>query len=304
MRLAFFGTPDFAVPALQALVAAGHEIACVYTQPPRAAGRGEKERRSAVHEDAEKLGIVVRTPQSLKDEDAQTNFAALELDAAVVVAYGLILPKPILDAPRLGCVNIHASLLPRWRGAAPIQRAILAGDQETGVTIMAMDEDLDTGPELLREAVPIEASTNAESLHDQLSALGARLIVEALEGLATGRIAPIPQTEEGATYAAKLAREEGRLDWDQPAATLERQVRAFSPWPGAWFSNGDDRLKVLAAELAPGSGAPGSVLDDQLTIACGEGALRLLVVQREGRAAVAAAALLRGYPIAPGAVLA
>ena len=304
MRLAFFGTPDFAVPALQALVAAGHEIACVYTQPPRAGGRGEKERRSAVHEAAEKLGIVVRTPQSLKDEDAQTDFAALELDAAVVVAYGLILPKPILDAPRLGCVNIHASLLPRWRGAAPIQRAILAGDQETGVTIMAMDEGLDTGPELLREAVPIEASTNAESLHDQLSALGARLIVAALEGLATGRIAPIPQTEEGATYAAKLAREEGRLDWDQPAVTLERQVRAFSPWPGAWFNNGDDRLKVLAAEMAPGSGAPGSVLDDQLTIACGEGALRLLVVQREGRAAVAAAALLRGYPIAPGTVLA
>ena len=304
MRLAFFGTPDFAVPALQALVAAGNEIACVYTQPPRAAGRGDKERRSAVHEAAEKLGIVVRTPQSLKDEDAQTDFAVLELDAAVVVAYGLILPKPILDAPRLGCVNIHASLLPRWRGAAPIQRAILAGDQETGVTIMAMDEGLDTGPELLREAVPIEASTNAESLHDQLSALGARLIVAALEGLATGRIAPIPQTEEGATYAAKLAREEGRLDWDQPAATLERQVRAFSPWPGAWFNNGDDRLKVLAAEMAPGSGAPGSVLDDQLTIACGEGALRLLVVQREGRAAVAAAALLRGYPIAPGTVLA
>ena len=304
MRLAFFGTPDFAVPALQALVAAGHEIACVYTQPPRAGGRGEKERRSAVHEAAEKLGIVVRTPQSLKDEDAQTDFAALELDAAVVVAYGLILPKPILDAPRLGCVNIHASLLPRWRGAAPIQRAILAGDQETGVTIMAMDEGLDTGPELLREAVPIEASTNAESLHDQLSALGARLIVAALEGLATGRIAPIPQTEEGATYAAKLAREEGRLDWDQPAVTLERQVRAFSPWPGAWFNNGDDRLKVLAAEMAPGSGARGSVLDDQLTIACGEGALRLLVVQREGRAAVAAAALLRGYPIAPGTVLA
>jgi methionyl-tRNA formyltransferase len=303
MRLAFFGTPDFSVSALQALVAAGHEILCVYTQPPRGAGRGEKERRSPVHDAAAKLGIEVRTPSSLKDDAIQADFAALDLDAAVVVAYGLILPKPILDAPRLGCINIHASLLPRWRGAAPIQRAILAGDAETGVTIMAMDEGLDTGPELLRAAVPIDGSTTAEALHDQLSALGARLIVDALEDFEAGRITPLPQTEDGATYAAKLTREEGRLDWGRPAVELERQVRAFSPWPGAWFLHGEARLKILAADIAAGSGAPGSVLDDQLTIACGEGALRLVTVQREGRAPVAADALLRGYPIAPGTVL-
>ena len=303
MRLAFFGTPDFAVPALDALVAAGHEIVCVYTQPPRAAGRGGKERRSPVHLAAVQSGIGDRTPSTLKDAQAQSDIAALDLDAAVVVAYGLILPKPILEAPRLGCINIHASLLPRWRGAAPIQRAILAGDRETGVTIMMMDEGLDTGPELLKGAVPIGPSTTGETLHDQLAALGARLIVEAVEGLAAGRLTPAPQAEEGATYAAKLTREEGRLDWTQPAVELERQVRAFSPWPGAWFQHDSDRLKVIAAELAPGSGAPGSVLDGQLTIACGEGALRLSIVQREGRAPVDAAALLRGYPIAPGSVL-
>ena len=311
MRLAFFGTPDFSVPALEALVAGGHDIACVYTQPPRAAGRGGKERRSAVHVAAEKRGLTVRTPQTLKDADAQADFAALDLDAAVVVAYGLILPKPILDAPRLGCINIHASLLPRWRGAAPIQRAILAGDSQTGVTIMAMDEGLDTGPELLKESVPIEASTTSETLHGQLSALGARLIVEALEGLAAGRIAPTPQPEAGATYADKLTRAEGRLDWRRPAAELERQVRAFTPWPGAWFEHDGNRLKVIAAEIvaeiAPeiiaGADAPGTVLDGQLTVACGAGALRLVTVQREGRAPVAAADLLRGYPIAPSIVL-
>jgi methionyl-tRNA formyltransferase len=240
----------------------------------------------------------------LKDKGVQAAFAAYELDVAVVVAYGLILPKPILDMPRLGCVNIHASLLPRWRGAAPIQRAILAGDSETGVIIMAMDEGLDTGPELLKKSVPIEASTTAEILHDQLSTLGARLIVEALEGLAAGKISPTPQSNEGTTYADKLSREEGRLDWSRPAAELERQVRAFSPWPGAWFEHDGSRLKVNAAELADGVSAPGTVLDGQLTIACGEGALRLLTVQREGRAAVAAADLLRGYPIAAGSVLA
>jgi len=304
MRLAFFGTPDFSVPALQALVAGAHEIACVYTQPPRAAGRGEKQRRSAVHEAAAKSGLTVRTPQTLQDDAVQTDFAALELDAAVVAAYGLILPKPILEAPRLGCINIHASLLPRWRGAAPIQRAILAGDSETGVTIMAMDEGLDTGPELLKQSVAIGPSTTAETLHDQLSALGARLVVEALDGLAASQITPAPQSEEGASYADKLTRAEGRLDWRRPAAELERQVRAFSPWPGAWFEHDGDRLKIVVAELAPGSGAPGAVLDGHLTVACGDGALRLLTVQREGRAPVAAAALLRGYPIAVGAVLA
>ncbi len=304
MRLAFFGTPDFSVPALEALVAGGHEIVCVYTQPPRAAGRGEKQRRSAVHDAAETLGLTVRTPQSLKDGAVQDDFAALGLDAAVVVAYGLILPIQILEAPRLGCINIHASLLPRWRGAAPIQRAILAGDSETGVTIMAMDEGLDTGPELLKQSLPIEASATAETLHGQLSALGARLIGEALEGLAAGKITPVSQAGAGVTYADKLTRAEGRLDWRRPAAELERQVRAFSPWPGAWFEHDGNRLKVIAAELADGAGAPGTVLDGQLTTACGEGSLRLLTVQREGRAPVAAADLLRGYPIAPGVVLA
>ena len=304
MRLAFFGTPDFAVPALEALIGAAHEIACVYTQPARTAGRGGKQRRSPVHEAAEKSDLTVRTPPTLKEEAAQVEFAALDLDAAVVVAYGLILPQPILDAPRRGCINIHASLLPRWRGAAPIQRAILAGDRQTGITIMMMDEGLDTGPELLKQAVPIDPTATGEALHDQLSVLGARLIVEALEGLAAGRIAPSPQAEAGTSYAAKLTREEGRLDWRRPAVELERQVRAFSPWPGAWFEHGGDRLKVVAAALASGSGAPGSVLDDQLTVACGEGALRLSIVQRAGRAPVDTAALLRGYPIAAGSVLA
>lgn len=302
MRLAFFGTPEFSVQPLDALVAAGHEIACVYTQPPRAAGRGKKERRTPVHEAADRHGLEVRMPQSLKDTAAQSQFADLGLDAAVVVAYGLILPKAILDAPRLGCLNIHASLLPRWRGAAPIQRAILAGDSETGITIMAMDEGLDTGAVLIGEALPIETTTTADMLHEQLSVLGARLIVETLAGLAAGQITPVPQTEAGTTYAAKLTREEGRLDWTRPAVELERQVRAFSPWPGAWCTHGDDRLKVLAAELVPVSGSPGTVLDDRLTIACGENALRLMMVQREGRAAAPADALLRGYPITVGTV--
>jgi len=304
MRLAFLGTPDFAVPALRALAEAGHDIVCVYTQPPRAAGRGGQTRRSPVHALADQLGVPVRTPATLKDPAVQADFAALALDAAVVAAYGLILPKPILEAPRLGCLNIHASLLPRWRGAAPIQRAILAGDSETGITIMAMDEGLDTGPELLKQAVPITATTTGQTLHDALAAVGARLIVEALAALAAGRISPRPQPQEGATYAAKLTREEGRLDWRRPAAELERQVRAFAPWPGAWFEHGGDRLKVLAADIASGVGAPGTVLDDQLTVACGAGALRLTMVQREGRAPVDAAAFLRGYAIAPGSVLA
>ena len=303
MRLAFFGTPDFSVPALDALIQAGHEIVCVYTQPPRAAGRGGKERRSAVHDVAERAGLAVRTPTTLKNNSVQAEFAALDLDAAVVVAYGLILPKPILDAPRLGCINIHASLLPRWRGAAPIQRAILAGDAETGVTIMVMDEGLDTGPELIKEAIPIGPDTTAQTLHDRLAQLGARLIVQALDGLSSGRLAPTPQRDDGASYADKLTRDEGRLDWTRPAADLERQVRAFAPWPGAWFERDGDRLKVLAAELADGAGAPGTVLDDQLTVACSDGALRPLIVQRAGKAPVETAALLRGYPVAPGTVL-
>lgn len=304
MRIAFLGTPDFSVPALDALIAAGHEIACVYTQPPRPAGRGQGERRSAVHDRADAAGIPVRTPAILREEAEQAAFAALELDAAVVVAYGLILPQPVLDAPRHGCINIHASLLPRWRGAAPIQRAILAGDAETGITIMQMDAGLDTGPELLREAVPITAETNAGMLHDTLAELGGRLIVEALRGVADGRLTPVPQPDTGDTYATKIERGEERIVWSLDAASLDRHVRAFAPWPGAWFEHDGERIKVLAATPAEADGARGTVLDDALTVACGDGALRLLKVQRAGKGAMDAADFLRGRPIAPGTVLA
>ena len=303
LRLAFMGTPDFSVPALKALIEAGHEIAAVYSQPPRPAGRGQKLTPSPVHAYAQAQGIDVRTPKSLRNADAQADFAALKLDCAVVVAYGLILPKPILEAPRLGCVNIHASLLPRWRGAAPIQRAIQAGDAESGVTIMQMDEGLDTGPMLLREALPITAETTGQSLHDALSGLGGRMIVMALSGLAAGTLTAVAQPEEGVTYAAKLTREEALLDWAKPATDLERQIRAFDPWPGSFFLHRGERLKVLKAELAEGKGAPGTLLDDALTVACGEGALRLLRVQRPGKAAMEADALLRGYPLPKGTVL-
>ena len=306
LRLAFLGTPRFAVATLDALAAAGHDIVRVYSQPPRPAGRGQKERRSDVHERAAALGIPVATPKSLRDSAEQAAFTALGLDAAVVVAYGLILPKPILDAPRLGCVNVHASLLPRWRGAAPIQRAILAGDAETGVTIMRMDEGLDTGPMLLDERVAIAPDETAETLHDTLATLGAKLIVSALDGLAAGTLRARPQPDEGVTYASKLTRAEARLDWRKPAGQLARQVRAFAPWPGAWFDHGKEQIKVLAASATPRAGAatPGTILDDALTVACGEGALRLLRVQRPGRAPMDAAALLRGFALPAGTRLA
>ncbi|MBO6783293.1 MAG: methionyl-tRNA formyltransferase [Alphaproteobacteria bacterium] len=301
MRIAFMGTPDFSVPAYDALRAAGHEIACVYTQPPRPAGRGQKERPSPVHARADADGIEVRTPRTLKDEDAQAAFRALGLDAAVVVAYGLILPKPILDAPRRGCINIHASLLPRWRGAAPIHRALLAGDAETGVTIMQIDEGLDTGPELLREAVPIGPDTTTGDLHDTLAELGGRLIVAGLAGLEDGSIVPVPQPDEGATYAAKIERGEERIDWAQPVEVVERHIRGFAPWPGAWSELDGERVKVLAAEIADGAGTPGTVLDDRLTVACGSGALRLIRVQRAGKSVMDADAFLRGSPVGKGA---
>jgi methionyl-tRNA formyltransferase len=304
MRLIFMGTPDFAAAALASLIDAGHEIAAVYSQPPRPAGRGHKEQRSPVHELAAAKGLDVRTPARLKGEAEQRDFAALHADVAVVAAYGLILPRPILAAPRHGCLNIHASLLPRWRGAAPIQRAILAGDAESGITIMQMDEGLDTGPMLLRGAVPIGPRTTASSLHDDLATLGAALIVEALDKLKAGTLTPTPQPADGVTYAAKLTREEGQLDWRKGADELERQVRAFTPWPGAWFDLRGERFKVVAAAVARGSGAPGTVLDDKLTIACATDALRLEIVQRPGKAAMNAADLLRGYPIPAGTVLA
>jgi len=305
LRLAFMGTPEFAVPSLTALAAAGHEIACVYSQPPRPAGRGHKDRASPVAQLAEARGWPVRTPASLKAAETQAAFAALNLDAAAVVAYGLILPKAVLDAPRRGCLNLHASLLPRWRGAAPIQRAILAGDAETGVTVMQMAEGLDSGPILLQQSVPIGPATTAAALHDELAALGAHLLVAAFDGLAAGTLVGRPQDESAACYAGKLTRAEGRLDWRRPAAELARQVRALAPWPGAFAQlPGGGRLKVLRAEAVVGASAkPGELLDDRLTVACGAGALRLLEVQKAGRALVSGEAFLRGARLVLGAVL-
>ena len=305
LSLAFFGTPDFAVPVLAGLLEAGHGVVCVYSQPPRPAGRGHRARSAPVHRFAEARGLAVRTPATLKDPKAQRDFAALGLDAAVVAAYGLLLPAEILSAPRLGCLNVHASLLPRWRGAAPIARAILAGDAESGVTIMRMSEDLDSGVIVLQERMPVPSAATAASLEDALAGLGARLIVQALDGLDRGRLEPVPQPADGVTWAAKLTRAEGRLDWHRPAAELERRVRAFAPQPGAWFTHDGERIKVLAAAIAPaeGEGRPGVVLDDRLTVACGEDALRLLELQRAGRAAMSAAAFLRGYEIPAGAAL-
>ncbi len=302
LRLIFMGTPDFAVPILDALVDAGHHIAAVYCQPPRRAGRGQRLRPSPVQVLAEARGLDVRTPMSLKGAEEQAAFAALDADAAVIAAYGLILPNAVLDAPRLGCVNVHASLLPRWRGAAPIQRAILAGDRESGVTIMCVEQEVDAGPILLAETVPVGSHTTAGQLHDQLSALGARLMVEALEGYAAGRLTPTPQPADGITHAAKIKPEDGRLDWRRAATEVERQVRALSPAPGAWFEHAGQRIKVLEAEVAdeaPGT-APGTLFDGRLTVACGTGALRLTKVQRSGKAAVDAMAFLRGYPMEAG----
>jgi methionyl-tRNA formyltransferase len=304
MRLVFMGTPPFAVQALAALADAGHEVVCVYTRPPRPAGRGQREARSAVHDWALAAGVPVRTPRGLREPAEQEAFAALGADVAVVAAYGLILPRAVLGAPRHGCINIHASLLPRWRGAAPIQRAILAGDRESGITIMRMDEGLDTGPMLLRAAVPIGPQTTAGDLHDALAALGARLIVEALALLATGDAAATPQPDAGVTYAAKISKDEARLDWTRPAGELARVVRGFNPVPGAFFELEGERIRILAAEQIGAHGAPGTVLDDRLTVACGDGALRALVVQRSGRAAMDAHAFLRGRKLPAGTRLA
>ena len=300
MRLAFMGSPDFAVPALRALHDAGHTIAAVYCQPPRPAGRGHAVQKCAVQRAAGQLGLEVRTPARLRrNEPAQAAFAALDLDAAVVAAYGLILPPAMLHAPRRGCLNIHASLLPRWRGAAPMQAAILAGDPQTGVTIMQMDAGLDTGPTLLRESVPIRPQTTCGALHDALAELGARLVLRAL----AENPSPVPQPAEGATYAPKLTREDGRIDWTRDAAAIERQVRAFDPWPGTFTTLDGRVLKVLSAQAAAGSGPPGMVLDDALAVACGEGALRLTGVQLAGRSAMPAEAFLRGHPVPAGTKL-
>lgn len=300
MRLAFMGTPAFAVPALDALVAAGHDIAAVYTQPPRPAARGRALTRSAVQLRAEVLGLPIRTPVNFKDEDERTAFADIDLDVAVVAAYGLILPVAVLTAPRRGCINIHASLLPRWRGAAPIQRAILAGDATTGVTIMGMAKGLDTGPMLLAEATPIGHKTAGE-LTAELATMGARLIVAALARIDS--LTPVAQPDDGVTYAAKIDKGEARLDFTLAATAVERAIRAFNPAPGAFVEVGGERLKLLAAEVVAGDGAPGTVIDAGLTIACGDGAIRPTLVQRAGKPAMATAALLNGWPIAVGTML-
>lgn len=301
MRVIFMGTPGFSVPALDALVGAGHEIVAVYCQPPRPAGRGQKPRPGPVQARAEALGLALRHPASLKEAEEQAEFAALDADVAVVVAYGLILPQAVLDAPRFGCLNIHASLLPRWRGAAPIHRAIMAGDAETGVCIMRMEAGLDTGPVLLRAAVGIGPQETTGQLHDRLSELGARLIGETLERLPDLR--PEPQTQEGVTYAAKIDKAEARVDWTRPAAGTDRLIRGLSPHPGAWCHIRGERVKLLGSCLADGAGAPGEVLDDALTVACATGALRLLRLQRAGRAAQDAGEFLRGTPVPRGTIL-
>jgi len=300
MRIAFMGTPDFAVPTLEALAAAGHRIVAVYSQPPRPAGRGKTLQPSPVHRRAEALGIPVMTPVSLKSPEEQAAFAVLDLDAAIVAAYGLILPRAILDAPRLGCLNVHGSLLPRWRGAAPVQRAILAGDERTGVTIMDMEAGLDTGP--MRATVETDmAGKTAGMLTDELATSGAALMVQVLADLSA--YPPVPQPEAGVTYAHKIEKAEARLDFAD-AAVAERQVRAFNPAPGAFFELTGERIRILAAAVEPGSGVRGTVIDDALGIACGSGILRPLLVQRAGKGAMTPAELLRGYRIPAGTVLA
>jgi methionyl-tRNA formyltransferase len=305
MRLIFMGTPEFSVPALDALYAAGHDIACVYTQPPRPAGRGKKDRASPVQARAEGLGLPVRHPLSLRSDAAQQDFAAVQAEVAVVVAYGLILPQPILDAPVRGCLNIHASLLPRWRGAAPIHRAIMAGDPETGVCIMQMEAGLDTGPVLMVEATPIGATETTAQVHDRLAAMGARLIVQTLAALPD--LAPVPQQGGGVTYASKIDKAEAAIDWAQPALSVDRQIRGLSPFPGAWFAHDGARIKVLGSERFAGAGAPGTVLnsvrDDMLVVACGDGAVRLTRLQRAGKAAQDADVFLRGTKMPPGTIL-
>jgi methionyl-tRNA formyltransferase len=300
MRIIFMGTPDFAVPTLDALHGTGHEIVAVYTQPPRPANRGKAPTPTPVHKRANALGLEVRTPTSLKSPEEQAAFAALEADVAVVAAYGLILPQEILDAPIWDCINVHASLLPRWRGAAPVQRAILAGDVETGVTIMAMEAGLDTGDMLAVGRTPIDGK-DAGALTHELAGLGARLLLDVLAD--PGAFPPETQPEEGVTYAAKIDKAEARLDFSRPAIEVTRQVRAFAPAPGAWFELQGERIRLLEAVLCDDTGAPGTVLDDRLTIACGTGSIRPLQVQRAGRGVMGTDDLLRGFAIPAGAKL-
>jgi methionyl-tRNA formyltransferase len=307
MRITFMGTPDFAVPTLRAILDDGHEVVCVYTQPPRAAGRGMALRKSPVHQAAEQAGLTVATPERLKSPEEQERFCALDADAAVVVAYGLILPKAILEAPRLGCFNVHASLLPHWRGAAPINRAIMAGDRETGVSIMRVDEGLDSGPVCLEARVAIGPEETAGELHDRLASLGASLMTSALAKLEQGNLSCRPQHDERATYAPKLDPKETRINWRLLARDVHDRIRGLSPHPGAWFEidiNGKrERIKVLRSKIAKGVGTPGTVLDHRLTVACGEDAVRLTEVQRAGKKPMTAEDFLRGLVLPPGTAL-
>ena len=304
LRLIFMGTPEFAVPTLIELAARGHDIAAVYTRAPKPAGRGMDLQPSPVERDARRLALPVKTPKTLRDLETQADFAALKADAAVVVAYGLILPPPILEAPPLGCFNVHASLLPRWRGAAPINRAIMAGDAETGVTIMKMDEGLDTGAIAMAERTLIAPDMTAAGLHDVLARLGADLITRTLAALERGTLALKPQPEEGVTYAEKISKEETRIDWSKPWKQAHDRIRGLSPFPGAWFEIDGVRVKALRSTKGEGAGAPGTVLDDKLTIACGEGAVRLTQVQRAGKQPMAVDEFLRGTPVELGTKLA
>jgi methionyl-tRNA formyltransferase len=300
LRIVFMGTPDFAAPTLLQLAAQGHEIVAVYTRAAKPAGRGMDVQITPVEREARRLGVPVFTPKTLKDEAAQAEFRSHHGDAAVVLAYGLILPKPVLDAPRLGCFNVHASLLPRWRGAAPINRAVMAGDKESGVTIMQIDEGLDTGAMALAERVPIGPDATAGDLHDALAPLGADAMARALAAAERGSLTLSPQPDEGVTYAEKIAKSETRIGWPRPAREVHNHIRGLSPWPGAWFEHAGVRVKVLRSTLAEGKGAPGVVLDDRLTIACGEGAVRLTQVQRAGRAPMSAEEFLRGTRVPAG----
>jgi len=307
LRLAFMGTPDFAAASLAEIAAAGHDIVRVYTQPPRRRGRGKTEQKTPVHVLAETLGLDVQTPETFRDPDVIADFARLDLDLAAVVAYGQILPQAALDAPRLGCLNLHGSLLPRWRGAAPIQRAIMAGDDRTGVQIMQMEAGLDTGPILLSETVGISPNDTAGSLHDRLMSTGAQMWPRALAALERGSLESVTQDEDGATYARKISAGEARIDWSRPAIEVANHIRGLSPFPGAWFewpnAKSGMRVKVHFASPESGSGAPGTVLDDDLLIACADGSVRLTRLQREGKSAMNAADFLRGYSLPAGTVL-
>lgn len=298
MRVVFMGTPEFSVPALDALCEAGHDIVAVYTQPPRPAGRGKKDRPTPVHARADALGIEVRHPKSLKSSDAQADFAALNVDIAVVVAYGLILPQAVLDAPTQGCLNIHASLLPRWRGAAPIHRAIMAGDAQTGIAIMQMEAGLDTGPVLLESKTPIKTDETTGDLHDRLSAMGAELITQALVRLDS--LTPQPQPEDGVSYASKIDKTEARIDWSKPATEIDHLIRGLSPFPGAWCEIGGERVKLLRSRLTAGNGTPGQHLGGFI-VACGDGAIAVTQAQRPGKKAMSAEEFLRGAPL-PGQI--